>query len=320
VLFAAAGYVPILGIFVSLVAPTPLLLVALRHNMKIGGLALGYASLILFILLTGIQSHGLSPAGMPEDDSWTVWQLAAFQTLIFIAEYGVMALTLAEGIRRQWSVEKTLGAATLAPLFVTALVIAAILLSVDVDLSTFRKQVEDNLSQALQPYMMEGDNAIEGDVRMYVQGAMSHVIGLLPALFVMSTAASVILSYGIVRLVWRRVKGASLFPDLAFAQWTAPEPCIWVLIASGMASFLPFPPLQSVALNVLVLVGLVYLIQGWAILIFYLNKAPVPPIVRGIAYLFLMIQPVLLLGVAAFGVFDLWFDFRRIRNKREASQ
>jgi hypothetical protein len=32
-----------------------------------------------------------------------------------------------------------------------------------------------------------------------------------------------------------------------------------------------------------------------------------------------MIQPLLLLGVAAFGLFDLWFDFRRLSNKREES-
>jgi len=46
----------------------------------------------------------------------------------------------------------------------------------------------------------------------------------------------------------------------------------------------------------------------------------VPPLFRSLAYVVLVLQPVLLLGVAAFGLFDLWFDFRRIRNKREESQ
>ena len=38
------------------------------------------------------------------------------------------------------------------------------------------------------------------------------------------------------------------------------------------------------------------------------------------AYLFLVIQPLLLLGVAAFGLFDFWFNFRHLSDKREELQ
>jgi uncharacterized protein YybS (DUF2232 family) len=65
------------------------------------------------------------------------------------------------------------------------------------------------------------------------------------------------------------------------------------------------------------LVGFVYLLQGLGIMTFYLNRTSMPSIFRSLAYLFLLIQPLLLLGVAAFGLFDLWFDFRRTGNKRE---
>jgi uncharacterized protein YybS (DUF2232 family) len=94
---------------------------------------------------------------------------------------------------------------------------------------------------------------------------------------------------------------------------------VWALIAGGIAAFLPFPMLQSVGFNAVLLVGLIYLVQGLAILSFYLNKASLPPLFRGLAYLFLMIQPLLLVGVAAFGLFDLWFNFRRLSPKREGS-
>jgi uncharacterized protein YybS (DUF2232 family) len=296
VLFASAGYVPIVGVLFSFLAPTPLLLVALRHGLPMGGMALGLVSLCL-ALSVGI-----------------------FQSLIFVAEYGVMAIVMAEAIRRRWPVEKTLGAATLASLLVSGLVIAAILPSAGADASAMRKHFEENLSQALQPYLTEGDHAVESDARMYVQEAIGHVIRLLPALFIMSTAASAVLNYSIVRLVWRRLQGPPLFQDLALAQWKAPETCVWVLISSGVASFLPVPVLQSVGHNLLLLVGIIYLIQGLAILVFYLNKISVPPIFRGAAYVFLRVQPLLLLGVAAFGLFDLWFDFRHIRNKEEGTQ
>ena len=94
-LFAAAGYVPVLGIVVSLLAPTPLLLVVLRYGQRVGLLALGLSTLFLALLL----GH--------------------FQSAIFFAEYGVMALTMAEAIRRKWSVERTLLISTAVPLLST---------------------------------------------------------------------------------------------------------------------------------------------------------------------------------------------------------
>jgi uncharacterized protein YybS (DUF2232 family) len=74
---------------------------------------------------------------------------------------------------------------------------------------------------------------------------------------------------------------------------------------------------QIVGLNVLVLVSLVYLVQGLGVMVFYMNRASVPTIWRSLAYLFLAIQPLFLLGVAAFGLFDLWCDFRRMGNQQE---
>jgi uncharacterized protein YybS (DUF2232 family) len=66
-----------------------------------------------------------------------------------------------------------------------------------------------------------------------------------------------------------------------------------------------------------VLVSLVYLVQGLGVMVFYMNRAAVLPIWRGLVYFLLVIQPLLLLGVAAFGLFDLWYDFRRIARQQE---
>jgi uncharacterized protein YybS (DUF2232 family) len=294
-LFAAAGYVPVFGIIVSLLAPTPLILVALRYGLRTGLLALGLSTLSLALLLGGLQST------------------------IFLAEYGVMALTMAEAIRRRWSVEKTLLVATAVPLVATGLVMAGLFASADVNLSAMRQHFERELSQTLPQYLAEEGGAVDGDLRTYIQEALTIVVRLLPALFIISTAAGALVNYGVVRVLWRRMGDRALFPELALSQWKAPEFCVWVLIASGLCAFMPLPNLRLVGLNVLLLVSLAYLIQGLCIMVFYLHKASIPPLFRSIAYLFLVIQPLLLLGVAAFGLFDLWFDFRRLSNKREES-
>jgi uncharacterized protein YybS (DUF2232 family) len=117
--------------------------------------------------------------------------------------------------------------------------------------------------------------------------------------------------------LWRRLDGQPPLRQLRLTQWKAPEACVWVLIASGICYFVPFPGMRAVGQNVLLLVSLIYLVQGLGIMAFYLNRTSMPPMFRSLAYIFLLIQPILLLGVTAVGLFDLWFDFRRTGNKRE---
>jgi uncharacterized protein YybS (DUF2232 family) len=292
-LFAAAGYIPILGIIVSLLAPTPLLLVILRYGQQAGLLALGLSTVSLTLLL------GL------------------FQGAIFLAEYGVMALTMAEAIRRKWPIERLLLASTVVPLLSTALVIAMLLSSTDIDFAAIRQHIEQDLGQALPQQLTEGDKALDSELRSYIEEAVSVAIRLLPALLILSTALSASLNYSLVRYIWQRRGDADMFPEVALARWKAPDVCIWVFIAGGLCAIAPQTSVQTIGMNVLLLIGLLYVVQGLGILVFYFQKTSVPPLFRAIVYLFLVIQPLLLLGVAAFGLFDLWFDFRRLHHKRE---
>jgi uncharacterized protein YybS (DUF2232 family) len=191
------------------------------------------------------------------------------------------------------------------------------LLISSVDLGAVKQHFEENLSQALPQLLSDGGGLSDEALRGYVQAVFGTVVQLLPALFVLSTAAGALLNYGVVRIVWDRLGNRPPLPTLTLAQWRAPEICVWVLITGGISSLVPLPGMRIVGLNALLLVGLVYLVQGLGIMVFYLNRASVPPLVRSLAYIFLVIQPLFLLGVAAFGLFDLWFDFRRTGNRQE---
>ncbi len=277
----------------SLLTPTPILLASLRYGLRMGLLVVGLAAVALTVLL---GSH---------------------QSLLFFAEYGVMAIVMAETVRRRWPIEKTFLIATGVSLLVSGIVMVTFLWSAPLDLAMARQQLEEHLDRALRPYLGEVDAVIEAQLLPYIQETLKLVIQLFPALLVMSTAAGVILNYSVVRILWRRVGGPPLFPDTALSRWKAPDACVWILIGGGILSFLPSLILQAVGRNIVLLVGAIYLTQGLAIAVYYLNKGSVPVIFRGTAYVFLLVQPLLLFGVAAFGLFDLWCDFRRIGNKRE---
>jgi uncharacterized protein YybS (DUF2232 family) len=292
-LFAVAGYIPVVGILIGLLAPTPVLLVVLWHGRLTGALALGLSTLSLALLSGRLQSA------------------------TFFAEYGVMALVMAEAIRRQWSVDKTLLVSTAVPVAASGIVMALLFSSADLDLGTVRQHFEEDLGQALRQFWAEEGGPSEATLRTYVQEGFETIVRLLPALFVLSTAAAALLNYGVVGILWRRLGGEPPLHRLMLTQWKAPEACVWVLIASGICCFVPLPSLRMAGVNVLLLVGLLYLVQGFGVMGFYLNRTSMPVIFRSLAYLFLLIQPLLLLGVAAFGLFDLWFDFRHLGNKRE---
>ena len=296
ILFAAAGYVPVFGVLLSLLAPTPLLLVALRNGLLTGVLALSLSTLSLALLVGSLQSA------------------------VFFVEYGVMAMAMAEAIRRQWSVEKILLVSIAVPVMASGLVMALLFGSVDFELSAAKQHFEADLNDAFHQFLTEEGGASDEALRAYFQEAIRTVIQLLPALFVLSTAAGALLNYGVVRILWRRLGGQLPLPEMMLTQWKAPEMCVWVLIASGICYFVPLPGMQTVGVNVLLLVSPVYLAQGLGVMMFYLNRASVPSILRSLAYIFLVIQPLLLVGVTAFGLFDLWFDFRRTGNKREETQ
>src|SRR5262245_9293554 len=131
VLFAAARYIPVFGFLVSLLAPTPLVLVALRHRLVQGLLVLGFSTLSLALLLGILQST------------------------LFLAEYGVMALAMAEGLRRGWAVERTILVSTAVPAVAGGIVLVALLWSTD--LSTLKQHFEEDLNQALQQLATEQD-------------------------------------------------------------------------------------------------------------------------------------------------------------------
>jgi uncharacterized protein YybS (DUF2232 family) len=289
----AAGYVPVLGAPVSLLAPTPILLVALRNGLQAGLLTLGLSTFALWGLF-----------GM-------------YQGLLFLSEYGVMAMVMARALQQRYPVEKTLFAASLLPLLVSGSVMVGFLWSTPLDFGAVRRYLEAHLAEALHTYLKADDLAALPQLPLYLHDALDLVLRVLPALLVISSVAGALLNYVVVRALWRRLGGTPPLPATSISRWQAPDVCVWILIGGGILLFLPPALLRGVGLNALLLVAPLYLMQGIGIVVFYLNRGPAPILVRWLAYLFLVLQPLLLLGVAGFGLFDLWFDFRRLRRHKE---
>jgi uncharacterized protein YybS (DUF2232 family) len=119
------------------------------------------------------------------------------------------------------------------------------------------------------------------------------------------------------RLFWRNGVDFPDFGDLA--AWKAPDKLVWILIVAGGMMFLPGEEIAVAGMNLLILCGTIYLLQGLAIVSFFFRQKRVPTMFRWLFYSLLLIQQYMLIIVIACGLFDMWVDFRkRIGGMKDA--
>jgi uncharacterized protein YybS (DUF2232 family) len=178
-----------------------------------------------------------------------------------------------------------------------------------------RASLIDNLTVALRVhekmgFPQESLNLFSEKIPEIVE----QMLRLLPSLLFVSLCLVVLLNvlFLLRRFPERRDQWLSI---ATFREWKCPEPLVWALIACGFAVFVPASEwVTIVALNVLLVTGVCYFIQGLAIVAFFFHKNNVPRFLRSATYILIIFQQIFTLLVAALGLFDLWGDFRRLKK------
>jgi uncharacterized protein YybS (DUF2232 family) len=134
--------------------------------------------------------------------------------------------------------------------------------------------------------------------------------GIFPALTLSGAFFTVWINLLAGRLLFR-IHGVAFHDFGDLAAWKAPERLVWILIAAGGMLLAPMEEIAVVGMNLLIICGLIYLFQGLAIAAFFFRQKRVPMIVRWLFYGLLLIQQYMLIIVIAFGLFDIWVDFRK---------
>ncbi len=139
------------------------------------------------------------------------------------------------------------------------------------------------------------------------------ILKILPALWVINTALVAWLNLVLVR-GWALARG-EMEPPLY--QWGAPEWLIFPFLAAGFLLLAPLPALRLVAVNLLLVLGLVYFFQGLAVMAALYERFHLPGFLRLLGFLIAFMNPVFLV-VTLVGLLDLWLDFRRLNRPRES--
>ncbi len=171
------------------------------------------------------------------------------------------------------------------------------------------KEIESSINQTLPLFEKSG---IKGEelqlLRESMLQAKSLLIEIYPALAIIWVALVAGLNLLLVSLIAPRLPVTLNLQR--FGTFRNPEPLVWVLILAGFGTLVPDPLVSLVALNLLIVVCAGYFVQGLAVFSAILDRFTLPPLLRNVLYLFMVLQPYLLLGVVVLGIFDIWGDFR----------
>ena len=290
-LFSAPWLVPIVGAFVTIWAPAPLVALYRRQGSRSGRLALMLA-LAGAILIVGNLVSGV--AG-----------------LIYLA-YAAAALILGEAY--VWGQSDENGIAVAAGVSwgaVLAIAWGSGLMQGGGQawLDYWTRQTE----AVVQAYQESGlsPESLE-DVRYTLQLAGQLIAHL--ALGILACGALIVAWAN--QLLARRISPAEQRPVLN--TWRAPDRLVWVLIAAGAMMALLEGFWFWTGANLVIVLSLIYFFQGIAVLAFWLKKKNTPRLLRVGIYLLVAVEIFLALLVALMGLFDLWFNFRRLGKEPAA--
>jgi uncharacterized protein YybS (DUF2232 family) len=292
-IFVVSLRVPILGLGTVLFTPLPVMIVCRLRDLRGGILVVLMVSLVI--------SAAFSP----------------FLGAIFFAEFGLMGLLL-----YHWVEEKKLSwdrgillssfivLATLALLVVVHGRMAALNIE-----DWMREEIHETGRRILGPDLADTTTAVSSMVNL--ESLTDFTLRILPALMILTVWFEGIINVALLTWVTNRFgpghRRAVMRPE--FSLWVFPDQLVWGGILGGFLIVSRIRPLVTIGINTVILLLAMYFLQGIAVVSFFFKKKNVPLGFRLMSYILIGLVQILLLMVAAVGLFDIWVDFRNLRRK-----
>ena len=281
----------------GILSPFPLIFIYLQRGRQVG-IALVALVFAVLLLLVG-----------------------ADRAMLFLAEYSLMALVLAELIRMQLPGDRCIAGGALASGLISVVLLAALLGDQDTSFKEFfEKQIRAHLSESMEAFESMGEDKGEvAKMKVFAENAAEGLAAAYPAFLLIGSLIGAVVNYTLIRLAWMRIYGVGLFSGRAFSDWICPENLVWCFIFSGAALFLGSGIVENAGLNVFLVMLCIYFSQGLSIVIHFLKVRNAPTFFWFVLFILIFVQPILIGLLAGLGVFDIWVDFRKIRNAEDIS-
>lgn len=249
----------------------------------------------------------------------------------------VIAGMLGLAHEKKFSVERGFALAILVPLLVEVIAIFFVTSWFGIDvIGSIRGYLHHLLDRVIE---LGGSAGLSGQeirsVSMRREEIAEQFMRILPAGVVLGTLITVWCNVVIAKMGFLKSTHPSqglLFEHFGnLSQWRFSERFVWLVIGAGCLYFLNYyisgglfkghcNALGVVSINVLLIFGAIYFLQGLAIVAFFVKKHPsilIKVVVYSLIALFFHIMAIF---IAALGIFDIWFDFRKLNKGAEATK
>ena len=174
-----------------------------------------------------------------------------------------------------------------------------------------RDQRQEQAAAVLEQFQALGIVVEEGGQTL--SAIIDAVLRVQPAIEMATLLLTFVVAYRLSQGLALRL-GLLLPAPLPLSLWRPWEELIWVLIAALGLSLLGAGLLADLGLNLIVLMGMIYGVQGLAVLRFFAQRQRVPLLVELLFYIGLfLVAGLAFLLLAGLGLLDTWFDWRRLR-------
>jgi hypothetical protein len=200
-----------------------------------------------------------------------------------------------------------LGMSVLIPTIVSSLIFAAIIavlsyksgITINQTVSTWVKTMMDSFIKQYSTVLNPGEITAFNTSRPSVE---TGIIKLFPSITVIGTAM----------IMWFNLVIASkLAIKIDLSQWSCPDWVIIVFIIASVSSLLPNKEVNTIGLNLLLIVCFAYFFQGLSVVVFIFETMKIWTGWRIFFYLLIITQMYIMIMAILLGLFDNWFYFRK---------
>ncbi len=291
-LFLSITFVPLVGFFSGVLTPAPTALAVIRWGFPNAWLVPGCSAVIGSLILYLLSLSDSIP--------------------YLLALIGLGAL-MGYGFRCQWSTEKIVG---LASLFVIGLAGLFTILALTETKGEMVTLIERDLRGAISATLKQiGSSSPETqELESRLLETVPLIVRIIPGVLISCTLGICWLNLLICRRYCRAAAIESCVRE-KLNLWKNPEFIVWFVIAGGLMLLLPVGGLKLPGINLLIVMGTLYFFQGLAIVAFYFETWKLPFYVKGPVYAVIFLQQFASLATSILGLFDVWFDFRKLAKK-----
>ncbi len=107
-------------------------------------------------------------------------------------------------------------------------------------------------------------------------------------------------------------------PWSPFKTWQLPDKTIWIAIAAGLLTLTDVSPYRTIGINFLIVFAVLFALQGFSIVVYFMNKWKVPIFFKAVLYITILFQSIGTAILITLGISSFWVDYRGKAIKKQS--